>query len=371
MLIGCLLSFSVFAQTKIKDGTIPSGSLAPHPSAILELESNNKGLLAPRIALNSRTDITTISNPAVGLLIYNTGAAGLNYKGYVFWNGLEWRTLEDGNLAGGTISGFQCNSTSLSPSSYKSGVPYSGILTIPYTGGNGGIYHEDTIIVNGLTAIRTANRLNNGSGSIIYEITGTPTVSSPVTTTFHISLGSTTCDAIAGGGSTIALGDQVHYQGRFLASSSNHWLSDSLPNLPILDGKIRLDGWFNNSSNGGSGSVTFNPRLVNITNNPVKIWFSALTNVDRFNGSNVVLAANGYANLDNGIYLNVGSNMMLNGTPSSAYTGSDNQQEMLTCDLSIDGKWYRIYYFPIIDNMNTVPNTDNTRVMHVSIQRLY
>lgn len=77
ILIVALLSFSAFAQTKIKDRTIPSASPAPHPGAILELESNNKGLLTPKTAFNFRTDITTISNSVAGLLIYNTGEFSL------------------------------------------------------------------------------------------------------------------------------------------------------------------------------------------------------------------------------------------------------------------------------------------------------
>lgn len=54
-------------------GQVTIGSDAPpHESAILELVSPNKGFLAPRVKLNSSTDIAKINNPADGLLIFNT-----------------------------------------------------------------------------------------------------------------------------------------------------------------------------------------------------------------------------------------------------------------------------------------------------------
>ena len=47
----------------------------PDNSAMLDVSSTSKGLLIPRVSLISTTDVTTIPNPAVSLLIYNTNAA--------------------------------------------------------------------------------------------------------------------------------------------------------------------------------------------------------------------------------------------------------------------------------------------------------
>jgi hypothetical protein len=41
----------------------------PHPSAILEVKSTNKGMLIPRMTTSQRMGI---NNPAVGLLVYDT-----------------------------------------------------------------------------------------------------------------------------------------------------------------------------------------------------------------------------------------------------------------------------------------------------------
>ncbi|MFW0718347.1 hypothetical protein [Pedobacter sp. N23S346] len=59
-------------------------------SALLELEANNKGVLMPRVALTSLTDITTIVNAANSLTVFNTATTttGTNdvTPGYYYWN---------------------------------------------------------------------------------------------------------------------------------------------------------------------------------------------------------------------------------------------------------------------------------------------
>ncbi|ANF52900.1 hypothetical protein A0O34_21295 [Chryseobacterium glaciei] len=57
-------------------GQVGVGTASPYPSAVLDLNSSKKGLLLPRIALTSTADITTVSNPAKGLLVYATQNAG-------------------------------------------------------------------------------------------------------------------------------------------------------------------------------------------------------------------------------------------------------------------------------------------------------
>ena len=60
-------------------------------SAMLDIVSSSKGLLIPRVALQSTTDVTTIPMPALSLLVYNTNASmaggGL---GFWYWNGTLW-----------------------------------------------------------------------------------------------------------------------------------------------------------------------------------------------------------------------------------------------------------------------------------------
>jgi hypothetical protein len=62
---------------------------APDPSAMLDVSSTSKGVLFPRVALDSLKDLTTIANPANGLMVYNTTSPGARYdltKGYYYFD---------------------------------------------------------------------------------------------------------------------------------------------------------------------------------------------------------------------------------------------------------------------------------------------
>jgi len=91
-LAACLFigfAFSVNAQSVGING---DGS-APDNSAMLDVRSTDKGLLIPQIALQTVNDITTIANPALSLLVYNTSnGAGLT-TGYYYWSGSLWTKL--------------------------------------------------------------------------------------------------------------------------------------------------------------------------------------------------------------------------------------------------------------------------------------
>ncbi len=45
----------------------------PDPSAVLDAEATDKGVLVPRVDLQNATDGQTVSSPATGLMVFNTG----------------------------------------------------------------------------------------------------------------------------------------------------------------------------------------------------------------------------------------------------------------------------------------------------------
>ncbi|MBI3234440.1 MAG: hypothetical protein HYZ42_10445, partial [Bacteroidetes bacterium] len=106
LMVFCI-NFKTNAQVKI------GANSAPVTSAVLELESGtNKGFLGPKVALTSTTDVTTISSPATGLLVYNTATAGSAPNnvtpGYYYYSGTAWVSMSGAtNLynSNGTLSG--------------------------------------------------------------------------------------------------------------------------------------------------------------------------------------------------------------------------------------------------------------------------
>ena len=85
----------IFSQITLAQVGI--GTSAPNTSAMLDVTSTDKGLLAPRISLIGTLDTSTIATPATGLLIYNTSTAGSGATaispGFYFYTGSKWERL--------------------------------------------------------------------------------------------------------------------------------------------------------------------------------------------------------------------------------------------------------------------------------------
>jgi len=70
------------------------GTNSPHPSAVVDMKSDNKGVLLPRVALQSTTDVITVPNPADHLVVFNTaivattGTVGGVTPGLYYWDNL-------------------------------------------------------------------------------------------------------------------------------------------------------------------------------------------------------------------------------------------------------------------------------------------
>jgi hypothetical protein len=87
LIVGILLFSAVNSQAQIKIGGDP---ITINPSSVLEIESDNKGVLFPRVTLTSITDVTTVPSPTDGLTVFNTatdGTAPNNVSfGYYYWS---------------------------------------------------------------------------------------------------------------------------------------------------------------------------------------------------------------------------------------------------------------------------------------------
>src|SRR5690606_9652121 len=70
------------------------GTLTPDSSSQLDVVANDKGVLLPRVALESTTDTTTITNGNVNsLLVFNTNTQNDVTPGYYYWYEDKWMRI--------------------------------------------------------------------------------------------------------------------------------------------------------------------------------------------------------------------------------------------------------------------------------------
>ena len=84
-IIGCLYYSSLFSQVKIGDNP-----KSINPDAILEIESSNKGVLLPRIALKSNSSPIPLKYFTAGMIVYNTTTNNELTPGLYYCDGKKW-----------------------------------------------------------------------------------------------------------------------------------------------------------------------------------------------------------------------------------------------------------------------------------------
>ncbi|BDU26932.1 hypothetical protein FLGSB24_36760 [Flavobacterium sp. GSB-24] len=75
----------------ISYGQVGIGTVSPNPSSQLDIVSENKGILIPRVSLTGITDSKTIANGNInGLLVFNTGTTEDTQPGFYYWYADKW-----------------------------------------------------------------------------------------------------------------------------------------------------------------------------------------------------------------------------------------------------------------------------------------
>lgn len=166
---------TIYAQlnrTKIQDASISAPNTPGHEGALLEMESNNKGILVPRMTTGQR-DAIDASKRVESLFIYNTTTGCFNY----------WSTDQDAWLSiCGTpppavfnISTVQCGNI-VSNGVYKQGeaLTNSNYLSVPVTVTQPGTYDIMATTTNGYYFTTSGTFPSAGSYTIQLQGTGTP-----------------------------------------------------------------------------------------------------------------------------------------------------------------------------------------------------
>jgi hypothetical protein len=89
------LMTAIVSNAQVKIGDNPNTINA---NSLLEMESTNKGILPPRVAINSLTSVAPLTGTVpAGMLVYSSG--GSVADGYYYWNGNSWNSVGKSNIA--------------------------------------------------------------------------------------------------------------------------------------------------------------------------------------------------------------------------------------------------------------------------------
>ena len=178
-----LLSSAMFAQIGINN----NGS-QPNPSAGLDVSFTNKGLLPPRIALTAINSADPITNPAIGLLVYNTATTGTPpnnvVPGNYYWNGTRWIAVNppQGVNAGDMLywNGTQWVGVPAGSNgqvlTFNNGVPTWGVVQLP-------ILNTTSVSNIGVNSANSGGNIASDGGSpvtvrgVCWSLTPNPTTS--------------------------------------------------------------------------------------------------------------------------------------------------------------------------------------------------
>ncbi len=169
LLLGVLffvMSFSAFAQQKIKDGTLPGNNL-PNKDAILELESSNKGFLHTRVPLKATINASPLQNHVAGMMVYNTATEGDVTPGIYYNDGAKWVSIKSSNVS---IVESQPGKTGAPGKPGATGGPGQGIFIVNNDAGSW-VFNpvtEQWTMINKITETLTSIK-DNGNGTITYK----------------------------------------------------------------------------------------------------------------------------------------------------------------------------------------------------------
>lgn len=174
VLLLLFLPFNVLAQIGI-------GTNTPATSSKLEISATDKGFLPPRVSLKGTDDATqtppTISNPATGLMVYNTATLGSGATavtpGLYYYNGSSWQRVVNQSAGTVEITSGVSNNSGLKFTNLTSATPTSGGATLGVDANgnvvtvNGSSFSPDFGVANPISTINIAA----GSSALLTSVT--------------------------------------------------------------------------------------------------------------------------------------------------------------------------------------------------------
>jgi len=96
IVIPTILSFVILSlniKAQVQNVGISTTGNSPDPSAMLDVESSDKGILIPRVSLIQTTIAAPVVSPLASLMVYNTATINDIAPGFYYWSGTKWERL--------------------------------------------------------------------------------------------------------------------------------------------------------------------------------------------------------------------------------------------------------------------------------------
>ncbi|SMG07620.1 hypothetical protein, partial [Sphingobacterium psychroaquaticum] len=97
VLLMCTFSY---AQIKVDDGTVSGSTVTPNPNAVLDLSSIQRGVLFPRLSLESTTSPAPLTKHEAGMMVYNLSKKNDVVPGIYYNDGTKWVMTGGGKGSG-------------------------------------------------------------------------------------------------------------------------------------------------------------------------------------------------------------------------------------------------------------------------------
>jgi len=233
-----------------------SGINTKLPKATLDVVSKSitgltpEGLITPRLSgevLHTADNNNVYGEAQDGTLIFVTTPPSIenrvgqtidiDIRGFYFYDFLanKWINFSDEFLTP-NISTLDCYSMTFLPLFLLEDLPYTGVLKVGYTGGNGVAYPQRTFTSNGLVFKLYAGNLAKGDGNFVFNVTGTPEI--PGEIFIPIVFGEVSCN--------IVLTVDYKYKPIIMPGNTKAWMRHNLGAKTNLDPDVPQQAIFGN-----------------------------------------------------------------------------------------------------------------------------
>lgn len=91
-----LVTYLLYSIILLAQVSISTDNSSPHASAMLDIKSNSKGILVPRMSTSARN---AIGSPAKGLMVYDS-----TVNSFFFFNGTAWLNVSGSSTTANQIT---------------------------------------------------------------------------------------------------------------------------------------------------------------------------------------------------------------------------------------------------------------------------